>query len=70
MSGKAEDLDPPPYDAAGGVAVPIQEKALIKSPLPRPPFPLDLPVLNYLRNKRVILASGSPRRRQLLAQVG
>ncbi|EWC43619.1 hypothetical protein DRE_01506 [Drechslerella stenobrocha 248] len=32
--------------------------------------PLDLPCLNALRGRRVILASASPRRRQLLAQVG
>jgi hypothetical protein len=36
---------------------------------PRGPFPLDIPVLNQLRGKRVILASASPRRKQLLAQV-
>ncbi|KAI9659845.1 MAG: hypothetical protein M1821_001196 [Bathelium mastoideum] len=39
-------------------------------PMPRPPFPLDLPALNMLRGKRVILASASPRRKQLLAQIG
>ncbi|EPS42503.1 hypothetical protein H072_3509 [Dactylellina haptotyla CBS 200.50] len=32
--------------------------------------PLDLPCLNVLRGKRVILASASPRRKQLLAQIG
>jgi hypothetical protein len=32
-------------------------------------LPLNLPVLTSLRNKRVILASASPRRKQLLAQV-
>ncbi|KAG9770306.1 Maf-domain-containing protein, partial [Aureobasidium melanogenum] len=36
----------------------------------RPPPPLELPALNMLRGKRVILASQSPRRRQLLAQIG
>jgi hypothetical protein len=34
-----------------------------------PPPPLDLPCLNELRKSRVVLASKSPRRRQLLAQV-
>lgn len=50
--------DPPPaYDAAAqGPSRPMR-------PL------LDLPALNELRNKRVILASASPRRRALLAQV-
>jgi len=32
-------------------------------------FPLDLPILNELKGKRIILASASPRRRQLLGQV-
>ncbi|KAK1690285.1 inosine triphosphate pyrophosphatase-like protein [Colletotrichum godetiae] len=37
---------------------------------PRGPLPLNLPVLSYLKSKRVILASASPRRRALLAQIG
>lgn len=37
--------------------------------LPRPP-PLSLAVLNDLRQKRVILASASPRRRQLISLLG
>ncbi|KAI9709792.1 MAG: hypothetical protein M1820_003195 [Bogoriella megaspora] len=41
-----------------------------RAPMPRPPLPLDLPALNMLRGKRVILASASPRRKQLLAQIG
>jgi septum formation protein len=36
----------------------------------RPPPPLDLPALNLLRGRRTILASASPRRRQLLASIG
>ncbi|KAK9483993.1 Maf-like protein [Lipomyces starkeyi] len=32
--------------------------------------PLNLPVFQFLRDKRIILASGSPRRRQLLNQIG
>ncbi|RHZ43968.1 nucleotide diphosphatase, partial [Aspergillus thermomutatus] len=52
--------DPPPaYDAS---AAPTPR-------LPRPP-PLPLPVLNALRTKRVILASASPRRRQILSLLG
>ncbi|KAA8651516.1 hypothetical protein EYZ11_002704 [Aspergillus tanneri] len=38
-------------------------------PLPRPP-PLNLPILDDLRRKRVILASASPRRRQILSLLG
>ncbi|KAJ5673487.1 dTTP/UTP pyrophosphatase [Penicillium longicatenatum] len=37
--------------------------------LPRPP-PLSLPALNDLRSKRVILASQSPRRRQIISFLG
>ncbi|KAK9458540.1 Maf-like protein [Lipomyces oligophaga] len=33
-------------------------------------LPLNLPVFEFLRNKRVILASGSPRRKDLLNQIG
>ncbi|PLB48894.1 putative nucleic acid-binding protein, partial [Aspergillus steynii IBT 23096] len=40
-----------------------------RAPLPRPP-PLTLPVLNTLREKRVILASASPRRRQIMSLLG
>ncbi|KAI9837096.1 MAG: hypothetical protein M1819_000747 [Sarea resinae] len=36
----------------------------------RAPLPLDLPALNVVRGKRVILASASPRRKQLLALLG
>ncbi|KAI5918246.1 hypothetical protein F4810DRAFT_704363 [Camillea tinctor] len=35
-----------------------------------PPPPMDLPILRFMRTHRVILASASPRRRALLAQVG
>ncbi len=51
---------PPSYETAA------------KPPPPPPsrlPFPLDLPLINSLRDRRVILASASPRRKQLLAQV-
>lgn len=40
-----------------------------RTPLPRPP-PLSLPFLNDLRSKRVILASASPRRRQIMSLLG
>ncbi|KAK9245743.1 Maf-like protein [Lipomyces tetrasporus] len=32
--------------------------------------PLNLPVFQFLRDKRIILASGSPRRKELLNQIG
>ena len=52
--------DPPSYTPS---AIPQ------KPSLPRPP-PLELPALLLLRSKRVILASASPRRKQLLSQIG
>ncbi|KAF2139987.1 uncharacterized protein K452DRAFT_274616 [Aplosporella prunicola CBS 121167] len=60
--------DPPSYDS-------INKRASVSSfspraPGPRAPMPLSLDALNELRGKRVILASASPRRRQLLAQIG
>jgi septum formation protein len=58
------DHPPPSYDSS--VAPPTNQPG----PLPRGPQPLELPVLAGLRGRRVILASASPRRRQLLAQIG
>ena len=55
--------DPPPSYDASSKAVPLK-------PPPRPSPPLDLPTLSLIRNKRTILASASPRRRQLLASIG
>lgn len=56
-------LEPPPsYQAAS-------PKPRLKIPI-RPPPPLELPALTLVRNKRVILASASPRRKQLLASIG
>ncbi|KAF8444245.1 Maf-like protein-domain-containing protein [Kalaharituber pfeilii] len=54
--------DPPPaYD--GPPAAPL--------PRPLPPrLPLSLPALNHLRTRRIILASASPRRSQLLSLLG
>lgn len=59
------DGPPPSYETASKPVSPTPAK----SPLLRAPLPLDLPVLSSLRGKRVILASASPRRKQLLAQV-
>ncbi len=38
--------------------------------LRKPPPPLDVPIITHLRSRRVILASASPRRKALLAQIG
>ncbi|KAL4934460.1 nucleotide diphosphatase [Aspergillus undulatus] len=51
---------PPPYETP----TPAPKRSL------PPPPPLPLPVLQTLRSKRVILASQSPRRRQIIAHLG
>lgn len=57
---------PPDYIAAARAAgIPLRQSA----PIRRGPLPLKLPILEYLRSKRVILASASPRRKALLSQV-
>ncbi|KAH6669397.1 acetylserotonin methytransferase-like protein-like protein [Halenospora varia] len=73
LLGETPAAAPPHYEAQA-----IQHGALParngppagKNPLPRGPFPLDIPVLNQLRGKRVILASASPRRKQIIAALG
>ena len=65
-------LEPPPaYDAAGLEHTPLIAgvPAQPRQNTARALLPLDLPALNALRGRRVILASASPRRKQLLAQV-
>lgn len=57
---------PPSYETA---AVTCTRNTTSKS-INRSPFPLDLPILNLLRNKRVILASRSPRRKQIFSLLG
>ncbi|GAB1208688.1 hypothetical protein APSETT445_007439 [Aspergillus pseudonomiae] len=65
LLSQSEPIDPPPaYDATSNNNPPAP-----RTPLPRPP-PLSLPVLNELRGKRVILASQSPRRRQIMSHLG
>ena len=64
----ADTKPPPSYEDAA-----IQHGALpvrpAGKPMPRGPLPLDIPVLNLLRGKRVILASASPRRKHILSTV-
>lgn len=60
-----EFIDPPPaYEAAASAPAVVP-----RPPLPRRP-PFSLASLNELRNKRVILASASPRRRQIISYLG
>ncbi|KKK20384.1 hypothetical protein ARAM_003108 [Aspergillus rambellii] len=62
-SDQPEHPPPPAYEDATAAA-PITSKRTLP-----PPPPLTLPVLNDLRNKRVILASASPRRRQIISHL-
>jgi septum formation protein len=67
--------NPPAYDALSNPPPTGIQSPSSGAPPPgrrplRPPPPLELPALTLLRNKRVILASQSPRRKQLLAQIG
>ncbi|KAF2429439.1 Maf-domain-containing protein [Tothia fuscella] len=59
---------PPSYEKA--VPSPGAPGLAVRPGPPRMPLPLDLPALNMIKGKRVVLASASPRRRQLLAQIG
>ncbi|KAF2868677.1 Maf-like protein-domain-containing protein [Massariosphaeria phaeospora] len=74
MSSQIPLHPPPSYEAAqqGQSQRPAPPRPGGAPPLsPRPgPKPLDIPALNLLRGRRVVLASASPRRRYLLAQIG
>ncbi|KAK4229121.1 hypothetical protein QBC38DRAFT_360328 [Podospora fimiseda] len=62
-----DDPSPPPayITAAHSHGIPLRQTAPIK----RGPPPLDIPILKYLRSKKIILASASPRRQHLLSQL-
>lgn len=58
---------PPDYiQAARDHGIRLRQSA----PVRKGPLPFELPLLAHLRGKRVLLASASPRRKALLAQVG
>lgn len=72
MSDIKIPLEPPPdYDAAVTEHTPLAAGASAppRSTASKAPLPLELPALTLLKGRRVILASASPRRKQLLAQV-
>lgn len=73
LSSEEPSEPPPTYEAAavqhGDLPTRNGPPPSGSKPLPRGPFPLDIPVLNQLRGKRVILASASPRRKQILSTV-
>lgn len=62
-------LEPPPsYETTASIP---PKSPTTKGRLHRAPLPLlDLPLLSSIQGRRIILASASPRRRQLLAQIG
>jgi len=55
---------PPNYEKSTQGKLPLRQNA----PIRPGPKPLEIPILKYLRSKRVVLASASPRRKQLLGQ--
>lgn len=63
--------DPPPSYEVSSSTTPTMSRPppSQQKPLPPPP-PLNLAVLRDLRQKRVILASASPRRRQIISYLG
>jgi MAF protein len=64
---EAPSESPPEYiKAAAAHGIPLRQSA----PGRRPPPPLEIPIISYLKSKRVILASASPRRKALLGQMG
>ncbi|ROT39704.1 septum formation protein Maf [Sodiomyces alkalinus F11] len=72
MTDLLTDSETPAADQTSGGASSKQQQQPTPtgSRRPGPPFPLKLPILEHLKSKRVILASASPRRKALLAQVG
>ncbi|RYP33484.1 hypothetical protein DL767_004762 [Monosporascus sp. MG133] len=67
--------DPPPSYVASARehGIPLRQSGtppIRKGGPPSPPQPLELPIIQYMRSHRVILASASPRRRAMLAQLG
>ncbi|PSR79820.1 Maf-like protein-domain-containing protein [Coniella lustricola] len=58
---------PPDYiEAAREHGIRLRQSA----PIRKGPPPFELPIIAHLKGKRVILASSSPRRKALLAQIG
>lgn len=70
MADQKVPLDAPPAYEDGRATTPSNASGPPRPGFPVPPRPLDLPALTMIRGRRVILASASPRRRQLLAQIG
>ena len=60
--------DPTPEYITGARAAGLRLRQ--SAPIRRGPPPFELPILNHLKSHRTILASASPRRKALLAQLG
>lgn len=67
MAYASETSNPVPgyIQAAHNHGIPLRQSA----PIRKGPLPFELPIITHLKDKRVILASSSPRRKALLAQV-
>ncbi|KAI0427495.1 inosine triphosphate pyrophosphatase-like protein [Xylaria sp. FL1042] len=74
LSSHDVPADPPPAYAPAvkehGLPVRQPQQPPQQGRRPPPLAPLELPILKYMQTHRVILASASPRRRALLAQLG
>ncbi|KAI0505618.1 inosine triphosphate pyrophosphatase-like protein [Xylaria bambusicola] len=73
LSSNDVPADPPPAYAPSAKehGLPIRQPQQPQQGRRPPPLaPLELPILKYMQTHRVILASASPRRRALLAQIG
>jgi MAF protein len=68
----SSDATPAYIKAAANHGIHLRQSAPVRRgpPPPRAPLPLELPIIKHLKSKRVILASASPRRKALLAQIG
>ncbi|KAB5578503.1 Maf-like protein-domain-containing protein [Coniochaeta sp. 2T2.1] len=65
-SATASDPTPEYISAARAAGLRLRQSA----PIRRGPPPFELPILTFLKSHRTILASASPRRKALLAQLG
>ncbi|KAI1314105.1 inosine triphosphate pyrophosphatase-like protein [Xylaria venustula] len=74
LSSSDVPADPPPAYAPSATehGLPVRQPQQPPQQGRRPPpvAALELPILKYMQTHRVILASASPRRRALLAQIG
>ncbi|KAK6859793.1 hypothetical protein PG990_012904 [Apiospora arundinis] len=62
---------PPDYDtAARDHGLPVRQPPAGAPAARKPPPPFELPILTYMKSHKVILASGSPRRKMLLHRLG